>query len=186
MEHIPMDATEQPAVTGDGAIPYSPTDSEEESDGLTPSPAEPLSASAQEDAGASAEETGAAETADYGELAKSDLAELSRAVPSLNLRSLSELENPRRFGELREAGLSPLEAYLASSPRTALAVSQTVERTAAPSRASGTAHLRSAVPRPTPQSGVYIPPAEMAAARELFEGMSDRDLISLYRRATAN
>ena len=119
------------------------------------------------------EEESESEGVDYGALAKADLAQLRAQFPQLSrLSHLSELDNPRRYAELRDAGLSPKEALLATDD------SRLRQR-----RYDNRAHLHSAVPKGA-NGGVSMTAAELSAARDLFEGLSDAELAALYRRAT--
>ena len=100
-----------------------------------------------------------------------DLAALRTALPELGtMESLSSLTSPARYGELRELGLTPLEAYLASEGRSALAARQ-----------DSRAHLVSSIGR-TAATGSRIGSAEMEAARELFPSLSDGEIEALWRR----
>ena len=118
-------------------------------------------------------EEGTEESIDYVALAEADLAQLRAQFPQLDrLSHLSELDNPRRYAELREAGLSPKEALLATDD------SRLRQR-----RYDNRAHLHSAVPKGA-CGGVSMTSAELSAARNLFEGLSDAELAALYRRAT--
>ena len=110
---------------------------------------------------------------DYEELAEADLAQLRAQFPQLSrISHLSELDNPRRYAQLREAGLSPKEALLATDD------SRLRQR-----RYDNRAHLHSAVPKGA-CGGAAMTASELSAARNLFEGLSDAELASLYRRAT--
>ena len=103
-------------------------------------------------------------------LERQDLEELIRDFPELSgKRSLAEIENPARYGVLRELGLSPREAYLASSFSK---------------RSDNRSHLHSAVPgrASSPEGGMTA--RELEGARELFSGLSDSEIRSLYKRVT--
>ena len=47
---------------------------------------------------------------------------------------------------------------------------------------SGKSHLRSAVPRPSFSPEESLSHEEMRAAKDLFYGMSEKDINALYRR----
>ena len=94
--------------------------------------------------------------------------------------SLGELRNPLRFAELREAGLSVEEAFLASNYRMLAerprAISEKEARTdKTPARAS--------IPRAIGRAN-GMPTALLLRSRAMFEGLSDTELASLYRRVT--
>ncbi len=114
-----------------------------------------------------------AEAADYAALEAADMEVLKKEFPELaELCSLTELEHPARYGTLRELGLSPKEAYLATEHRRAKEV-------------DNRSHLRSAIPHAVGTSGEVISASELAAARELFLGLSDHEIRKLYKKVTA-
>ena len=99
---------------------------------------------------------------------ENDVKTLLNEMPELR-RALYGAINEKRFLELRRLGLSPREAYLATS---------------APIGADNRAHIISGVP-----SGVRAPELgmtshEMATARELFEGLSEQEIKRLYATVT--
>ena len=102
------------------------------------------------------------------EIIMEDLEELIAEFPELSdLRDASELSDPIRYGKLRDLGLSPKEAYLATAGRKRIIDTR--------------AHLSGAKPKPlnTPSS---ISAYAVRCVRELFDGISDEEIISLYRR----
>lgn len=102
------------------------------------------------------------------EIIMEDLEQLISEFPELSdLRDASELSDPIRYGKLRDLGLSPKEAYLATSGRKKIIDTR--------------AHLSGARPKPlnAPSS---IPAYAVRCVRELFDGISDEEIISLYRR----
>ena len=108
---------------------------------------------------------------DYESLMREDLAELQKEFAELgDITSITELSNPLRYAALRDLGLSPKEAYMATSPR----------KKAADNRS----HLSSAVSRSISRPATAIPPAQLRIARELFRDMSDAEINALYRRVT--
>ena len=106
---------------------------------------------------------------DYAELIVTDAKELADQFPELaGIKDITELENPLRYAALRDLGLSAAEAYLATSPRR---------------KQDNRAHLRptrSVAKSSTP----LMSEAEMNAARELFDGISDSQIRQLYKRVT--
>lgn len=110
---------------------------------------------------------------DYAALAAEDLLELKRQFPELYaLDDLTELEDPARYGALRDLGLSAKEAYLATT---------TPRRVA---RGDNRAHLHSAVPKAVQATGDGMSEGELSAARELFFGLGDAELHRLYQKVT--
>lgn len=117
-----------------------------------------------------AENEGKEETTDYGELLKSDMKELSVEFSPDSELDISDLKNPIRYGALRDLGLSPREAYLASGGKK--------------SSEDNRAHLSSSVPRKFSSQFSEMPRAELDAARELFGDLSDAQIRNLYKKVT--
>ena len=108
---------------------------------------------------------------DYGEIEKQDLEELSRAFPHLkNVKSITELNDPLRYAALRDLGLTPREAYLATSEPIA--------------RYDNRSHLVSSVPKRAAAPAGILTSSELEAARELFSGLSDREIQKLYKKVS--
>ena len=78
--------------------------------------------------------------------------------------------NAERYATLRALGLTPKEAYLATS------VSQ--------AREGGTSHLRSGVPGLAKSPSGGMSGAELEMARGLFSGLSDAEIHKLYKKVT--
>ena len=111
------------------------------------------------------------ESIDYAAIAESDLKELKMQFPELSdVEDLTELDNPVRYAGLRDLGLTPKEAYLASGARQ--------------KRADNRSHLSSAMPRGAGAPRGGISREELYRARELFEGMSDAEIQALYRKVS--
>ncbi len=108
---------------------------------------------------------------DYNLLMTEDLESLKGEFPELSgIGSITELENPMRYAALRDLGLSPAEAYLATSKKR---------------RAPNTrAHLQSAVPKFAAMPRGSMSEQELIMARELFGDLSDREIKKLYRKVT--
>lgn len=107
---------------------------------------------------------------DYDELIAKDVAELKASFPELaDLGDITELDDPLRYGALRDLGLTPEEAYRATARRTR--------------RSDNRAHLKSSAPRHAAAPNGSLPYAELQAARELL-GVSDAELQRLYKRVT--
>lgn len=111
------------------------------------------------------------ETTDYEVLAREDMRELIAMFPHLaGKTSVAELENPLRYAALRDLGLSPREAYLATS--------------APIHRYDNRSHLSGAVPRRAGSASDMLGAAELASARELFADLSDREIQKLYKKVS--
>ncbi len=108
-------------------------------------------------------------TIDYEALIQEDLKILKGEFPELSeITHITELHNPMRYAALRDLGLTPKEAYLATSER--------------PKARDNRSHLSPAAPRRagTPTGGMTR--VELERARELFSGMNDAEIQALYRR----
>ncbi len=112
-----------------------------------------------------------AKETDYSSIIESDLKELRAQFPELKgIVDITELNNPLRYAALRDLGLTPREAYLATADR--------------PRRHDNRSHLSTAVPRGAGEVRGGMSREELIRARELFSGMSDTELQSLYRKVS--
>lgn len=101
----------------------------------------------------------------------SDLEILKAEFPELSgLTGITGLKNPTRYGALRDLGLSPAEAYLATNQRAPLPDNR--------------AHLTSGVPISARPPASAMTKGQMSQAREIFEGMSDTEIQKLYLKVT--
>ncbi len=108
------------------------------------------------------------EAIDYDEIIRNDVRELRTRFPELSgIEDITDLENPIRYAELRDLGLSPREAYLATSERR--------------QRPDTRRHLSSAVPKRAAMPA-GLSQSELSDMRELFSGLSDAELNRLARR----
>lgn len=106
----------------------------------------------------------------YAEIIKADTDSLKAIFPELRgIKDVSELDNPLRYAALRDLGLTPEEAYLATRKRTR--------------GIDNRSHLY-----PSPSVSAHdtgaIPEADMRAARELFSDISDSEIRRLYKKVT--
>ena len=110
------------------------------------------------------------EAIDYEALIADDIETLKSEFPELTgITDITDLNNPLRYAALRDLGLSPAEAYMATAKR----------------RTQDTrAHLRSAHGRNAVTTVGMMSQYELATARELFPGMSDSELQRLYKKVT--
>lgn len=107
---------------------------------------------------------------DYEALIVSDINALKAEFPELGgINDITDLNNPLRYAALRDLGLSPAEAYLATAKR----------------RSQDTrSHLKSARGRSMAAPLGMMSQSELMAARELFPGMNDSEIQQLYKRVT--
>ncbi len=105
---------------------------------------------------------------DYAALIIEDVKELKKEFYELSgLSDITELENPLRYAELRDLGLSPREAYLATRKR----------------HSDNRSHLR-AIHNVKSTHQNIMSDSEMASCRELFGDISDAEIRRLYKRVT--
>lgn len=110
---------------------------------------------------------------DYEALIENDLEVLRNSIPGLeNLNDISELENPVRYGALRDLGLTPEEAYRATTKE--------IKR----SRPDNRSHLRSSAPAKTRSAASNMSYRELEAVREILGGVSDAEIQRLYKKVT--
>ena len=108
------------------------------------------------------------ESVDYARVAAEDIAALKAEFPELSdVSDICELNNPLRYAALRDLGLSPAEAYLATAKR-------------APRR-DNRSHL-SAIRTVSYAPQGSMTESEMAMARELFSDISDGEIRKLYKK----
>lgn len=114
--------------------------------------------------------TQSAHEPDYQRLVEQDVAALRAEFPELAyLEDVAELNNPLRYAALRDMGLSPAEAYLATSRRVVR---------------DNRSHLQAAYGRRTSAPADTISTRELATAREIFTGLSDTEIRRLYKKVT--
>lgn len=97
------------------------------------------------------------------DLLKKDFSDLQ------DISDISQLPNPTRYAALRDLGLTPKEAYLATSP-----IKKTDTRS----------HLKTGVPHISKSPVSSMTRREWQVARALFEDMNDSDIEKLYRKVT--
>ena len=108
---------------------------------------------------------------DYDALAEADMKELKSLFPELHSAdSIASLPNPVRYAALRDLGLSPREAYLATSEPQR--------------RYDNRSHLTSVVPHGAGGGASVMSARELDEARALFSGLSDREIRRLYKKVT--
>ena len=109
-----------------------------------------------------------------------DLAEVQAAYPDAKAyASVKDFPNFKEFGRLRDLGLSPKQAYIASHPD---AVRQNVAAATRQQSLNDTKkHLKPAVSKASRDNTITMTKRELAECRDLFPGMSDKEIMKLYR-----
>jgi hypothetical protein len=112
---------------------------------------------------------------------KADLAEVHAAYPETRAYdSVTKFPNFAKFGQFRDKGLSPKEAYIAANPDTVRASVATATKRQSLNETKS--HLKPVVSKQSKDNSVTITKKEMAEYRELFPNMSDKEIMSLYRQ----
>lgn len=110
-----------------------------------------------------------------------DLAELKKNFPDLSgINHISEIENFKEFGKLRDSGASVKSAYIAANPDKFInnAVKAAVQKTASGSKA----HLRSAIGKSAGGSPtITMTKSELEYWKGLFPGKTNSQIAKLYR-----
>lgn len=118
----------------------------------------------------------------YEQMKASDLAAIHAEYPETKkYKSVEEFPNFKRFGELRDGGASPGEAFIASHSKQVQSFASGVGRQKALNESKN--HLRSVVPKASEDKSVKMSPGELETYREMFPDKSDKEILSLYRRA---
>ena len=109
---------------------------------------------------------------DYEALIEEDLEALRNSIPELEgIKDITELENPVRYGALRDLGLSPEEAYRATTQGKR-------------ARPDNRAHLISSAPRAIRTQSSDMTYRELEMAREIFTRIPDAEIQRLYKKVT--
>ena len=98
-----------------------------------------------------------------------EVASIEEELPEL-CGTVGDLQQNGRYAELRALGLSPKEAYLATSTPTL--------------RTDGRSHLRCGVPKAASSPSFAIPKEELNVARSLFEDLDEVEIRKLYKKVT--
>ena len=104
-----------------------------------------------------------------GEDGADDLAELKLRFPELKNKNIEALPFAQRYRELRALGLTPEESYLACAGRKII---------------DTRAHLTDSYPKCSSAPTSSMTRGELRAARELFSGLDDSEIVRLYKRVT--
>lgn len=106
---------------------------------------------------------------DYAAVVEDDIRILKEEFHELAyLSDITELNDPLRYAALRDLGLTPAEAYLATAKRQ---------------KKDNRSHLIATRTLSTARVG-SMTDAELSAAREIFSGVSDAEIRKLYKRVT--
>ena len=118
---------------------------------------------------------------EFEKKARADLVELQSAYPETKgYTDIRQIPNLKRFGELRDLGLSPKEAYSAANPD---AIRNNVATAVKKQSLQDTKkHLHSAVPKGSRDTAPKMSRGELTMWRELFPELNDKELLKLYKQ----
>jgi hypothetical protein len=120
---------------------------------------------------------------EFERLAAADLAELHSAYPETTAyKHIKDMpiEVAQKFAKFRDAGLTAKEAYAAANPdgvRSSIASSVKKQ-----TQHASKSHLSSVTPKAARDVSVTMTKREIAEWRDLFPGMSDKEILALYRK----
>lgn len=118
---------------------------------------------------------------EFEKKASADLAELHAAFPDTRqYTDIRKIPNIKRFGELRDLGLSPKEAYSAANPDSVR--TQVADAVKKQSLQDTKKHLRSAVPKGSKDTAPKMTKNELSQWRDIFPDLSDKEILQLYRQ----
>lgn len=117
---------------------------------------------------------------EFERMAAADLRDIHAAYPETRqYDSIRKIPNVKRFGQLRDLGLSAKEAYIAANPD---AVRESVAAAAKSEvHSSGKEHQRSAVPKGSRGNTVTMTRRELAEWKEMFPNLTNKEIAKLYR-----
>lgn len=148
-----------------------------EADEITPE--EYLRRKAERDRNAEAVRT--LQAIEFEKKMKADLAEVHAAFPETKAYdSVTKFPNFAKFGQFRDKGLSPKEAYIAANPDAVRASVATATKRQSLNETKS--HLKPVVSKQSKDNSITITKKEMAEYRELFPNLSVKEIMSLYRQ----
>ena len=119
----------------------------------------------------------------FDEKIRADLAAVQKAYPNTKqYKSVFEFPNFAKFSKFRDAGLSPEEAYIAANPQGVMTSVAGAAQQQARNLSNTKDHLRSNVPVGSKDKSITITKKQMAEYRDLFPGMSDKEIVALHKQ----
>ncbi len=115
---------------------------------------------------------------EYERIFAEDIAAIHAAYPkTAEYASVRDLPNVEKFAKFRDLGLTAKQAFDAANPEL---VAQ-YGAMSAHGLAGTKSHKKSVVPTRTATKDIHITQSEMERYREYFPGLSDKEIIKLYR-----
>lgn len=119
----------------------------------------------------------------FDEKIRADLAAVQQAYPETKqYKSVFEFPNFAKFSRYRDLGLPPDEAYIAANPKGVMTSVAGAAQQQARNLSSTKDHLRSNVPVGSKDKSITITKKQMAEYRDLFPGMSDKEIVALHKQ----
>lgn len=119
----------------------------------------------------------------FEEKKRSDLSAIHAAYPeTTKYKSVEEFPNFAKFGQYRDLGLPPDEAYIASHSKGVISSAVEAAKQQTRNLSNTKNHLRSNVPVGSKDRSVTITKREMSEYKEMFPNLSDKEIVALYKQ----
>ena len=119
----------------------------------------------------------------FDEKIRADLAAVQQAYPETKqYKSVFEFPNFAKFSKYRDLGLPPDEAYIAANPKGVMTSVAGAAQQQVRNLSNTKDHLRSNVPVGSKDKSITITKKQMAEYKDLFPGMSDKEIVALHKQ----
>jgi hypothetical protein len=112
----------------------------------------------------------------FAQVVAADLKSLKDVYPACaSYKAITDIPNVKRFAELRELGLSAVEAFAATN--------RNLINSGSNSPKGSKSHLQTVVPKGATGGDNLIPRSEFNQLKELFPDLSNKEIIKLYNKS---